>query len=70
VTIVMGLDQQHRGRITGEWIDTDTGEVQRTRVAPADRAAVGTRWPPASCAQIRPTHSIRQLDDPGAVVVS
>jgi transposase len=39
VSIVMGLDQ-HRGQITGEWIDTDTGEVQRTRVAPADRAAV------------------------------
>lgn len=39
MTIVMGLDQ-HRGQITGEWIDTETGEVQRTRVAPADRAAV------------------------------
>jgi transposase len=39
VSIVMGLDQ-HRGQITGEWIDTATGEVQRTRVAPADRAAV------------------------------
>ena len=35
----MGLDQ-HRGQITGEWIDTDTGEVQRSRVAPADRAHV------------------------------
>src|SRR6266545_2100163 len=35
----MGLDQ-HRGQITGEWIDTQTGEVQRTRVVPADRAAV------------------------------
>jgi transposase len=35
----MGLDQ-HRGQITGEWIDTDTGEVRRTRVSPADRAAV------------------------------
>jgi transposase len=35
----MGLDQ-HRGQITGEWIATETGEVQRTRVAPADRAAV------------------------------
>jgi transposase len=35
----MGLDQ-HRGQITGEWIDTDTGEVGRTRVVPADRAAV------------------------------
>jgi transposase len=39
VSIVMGLDQ-HRGQITGEWIDTDTGEVQRTRVVPVDRAAV------------------------------
>ena len=39
MSIVMGLDQ-HRGQITGEWIDTDTGEVQRTRVAPADRAHV------------------------------
>jgi hypothetical protein len=35
----MGLDQ-HRGQITGEWIDTDSGEVAPTRVAPADRAAV------------------------------
>jgi transposase len=39
VSIVMGLDQ-HRGQITGEWIDTETGEVRRARVAPADRAAV------------------------------
>ena len=39
MSIVMGLDQ-HRGQITGEWIDTDTGEVARTRVVPADRAAV------------------------------
>jgi len=35
----MGLDQ-HRAQITGEWIDTGSGEVQRARVAPADRAAV------------------------------
>jgi transposase len=35
----MGLDQ-HRGQITGEWIDAETGEVQRARVVPADRAAV------------------------------
>jgi transposase len=35
----MGLDQ-HRAQITGEWLDADTGEVQRGRVAPADRAAV------------------------------
>jgi transposase len=35
----MGLDQ-HRGQITGEWIDTETGEIARTRVVPADRAAV------------------------------
>src|SRR3954447_24829305 len=39
VTIVMGLDQ-HRARITAEWLDTATGEVARARVAPADRAAV------------------------------
>jgi transposase len=38
VTIVMGLDQ-HRGQITAEWIDTDTGEVSR-RVAPAHREPV------------------------------
>src|SRR5437660_9504173 len=35
----MGLDQ-HRGQITGEWIDTAAGEIQRTRVTPADRGAV------------------------------
>ena len=39
MTIVMGLDQ-HRAQITAEWIDTDTGEISRTRVAPADRLAV------------------------------
>jgi Transposase len=39
VSIVMGLDQ-HRGQITREWIDTETGEVQRSRVTPADRARV------------------------------
>jgi transposase len=42
VSIVMGLDQ-HRGQVTGEWIDTETGEVERTRVAPADRAHV-RKW--------------------------
>ena len=39
MTIVMGLDQ-HRAQITAEWVDTSTGEVSRTRVAPADRAGV------------------------------
>ena len=39
MSIVMGLDR-HRGQITGEWIDSESGEVQRARVAPADRAAV------------------------------
>ena len=39
MTIVMGLDQ-HRAQITAEWLDTDTGEVSRRRVAPADRAGV------------------------------
>jgi len=37
--VVMGLDQ-HRAQITAEWLDTATGEVARTRIAPADRQAV------------------------------
>jgi hypothetical protein len=39
MSIVMGLDQ-HRAQITAEWIDTETGEIGRTRVRPADRAGV------------------------------
>jgi transposase len=39
VTIVVGLDQ-HRAQITAEWLDTETGEIARTRVAPADRDGV------------------------------
>ena len=39
MTIVMGLDQ-HRAQITAEWVDTDTGEISRARVAPAHREAV------------------------------
>jgi transposase len=39
VTIVMGLDQ-HRAQITAEWLDTETGEVSRARVLPADRTGV------------------------------
>ena len=39
MTIVMGLDQ-HRAQITAEWLDTGTGEVTRSRVAPAHRAGV------------------------------
>jgi transposase len=39
VTIVMGLDQ-HRAQITAEWVDTETGEISRARVAPAHREAV------------------------------
>jgi transposase len=35
----MGLDQ-HRAQITADWLDTETGEVRRGRVAPADRAGV------------------------------
>ncbi|MBV9534460.1 MAG: IS110 family transposase [Solirubrobacterales bacterium] len=36
MTIVMGLDQ-HRAQITAEWLDSETGEISRGRVAPADR---------------------------------
>jgi transposase len=39
MTIVMGLDQ-HRAQITAEWIDTETGEIARSRVAPAHREPV------------------------------
>jgi transposase len=39
VTIVMGVDQ-HRGQITAEWLDTETGEIERARVAPAHREPV------------------------------
>jgi hypothetical protein len=35
----MGLDQ-HRAQITADWLDTETGEVKRARVTPADRAGV------------------------------
>jgi transposase len=35
----MGLDQ-HRGQITAEWIETETGEVSRARIAPAHREPV------------------------------
>ena len=39
MAVVMGLDQ-HRAQITAEWVDTDTGEISRGRVVPADRAGV------------------------------
>ena len=39
MTIVMGLDQ-HRAQITAEWVDTVTGELSRSRVAPAHRECV------------------------------
>jgi transposase len=39
MAIVVGLDQ-HRAQITAEWIDTETGEVSRSRISPAHRAGV------------------------------
>ena len=39
MTIVMGMDQ-HRAQITAEWLNTETGEVSRAWMTPADRAAV------------------------------
>jgi transposase len=39
MTIVMGLDQ-HRAQITAEWLDTDTGEMTRSRITPAHRQGV------------------------------
>src|SRR4051794_41755146 len=35
----MGLDQ-HRAQITAEWLDTNSGELNRRRVSPADRAGI------------------------------
>jgi transposase len=35
----MGLDQ-HRAQITADWLDSDTGELGRARVAPAHRESV------------------------------
>jgi hypothetical protein len=34
MTIVMGLDQD-RAQITAEWLDIETGEITRSRIAPA-----------------------------------
>jgi hypothetical protein len=39
MTIVLRLDQ-HRAQITAEWVDTVTGEVSRSRIAPAHRESV------------------------------
>jgi transposase len=39
VTVVAGFDV-HRGQITFDALNTDTGEVERGRIAPADRPAV------------------------------
>ena len=39
MTIVMGLDQ-HRGQITADWVETETGEIERARIAPAHREPV------------------------------
>ena len=39
MTIVMGLDQ-HRAQITAEWVDTETGEITRSRITPAHRQGV------------------------------
>src|SRR5215210_7182648 len=39
VAIVMGLDQ-HREQITYDVLDTETGEVWRGRIRPADREGV------------------------------
>jgi hypothetical protein len=35
----MGLDQ-HRAQIAADWLESETGEVKRARVAPAERAGV------------------------------
>ena len=37
--IVLGLDQ-HRAQITAEWVDSETGEITRSRIGPAHRQGV------------------------------
>jgi transposase len=39
MTFVMGLDQ-HRAQITAVWLDTETGEITRSRITPAHRQGV------------------------------
>jgi hypothetical protein len=39
MTIVIGLNR-HLAQITAEWIDTDSGEMSRTRISPAHPAEV------------------------------
>jgi len=38
---VIGVDQ-HRAQITAEWVNTDTGEIGRARVAGAPRDRDGS----------------------------
>jgi transposase len=45
MALVMGLDQ-HRAQITAEWLDTGTGEISRSRIAPAAWAAVRAFFAP------------------------
>ena len=40
MSIIGGLDV-HRAQITFDWIDRDSGEGRRGRIAPATRAGVG-----------------------------
>jgi transposase len=42
MSIVGGLDI-HRNQLTFDWVDTDTGQWERGRIAPADRAHLA-RW--------------------------
>ncbi len=66
MTVLMGLDQ-HRAQITGDWIDTDTGEVRRGRKRARDTARFGRSHASAgvdrgcperrsSCLRIGPAH--------------
>ena len=73
MTIVMGLDQ-HSAQITAEWLDTATGEVVRTRVAPARprflSASVRCRnWALAPCLRLGGLNSVlgRQQISPRGV---
>jgi transposase len=38
---ILGRLDVHRAQITFDWVDRDSGEARRGRIAPATRAGVG-----------------------------
>jgi transposase len=53
--IVGGLDI-HPKQITFDYLDTETGQVRRGQISPADRADIA-RWPQTAIFTQRDSHS-------------